>query len=552
MNEKTVKTGVLVIGAGGAGLRAAIAAHSEGADVTVVSKGAFPSGCSVVCMGVMLAPFDEKDSPQRHLEDTIRGGSGINNRRLAKILTDRAKEGAQDLDRFGTRFEKQDGQYRLFPFTASAVPRGVSSDKPYRGGYIRGLVQEVQRLGIPVLDHVMITDLIKEAGSAAGAAGIGLNTDTFYAIRAKSVILASGGGGNLFSLTTNPAGITGDGFALAYRAGAKLQDMEFVQSRVSMIYPDSMRGTPPPGDGLVTLGGRFYNGLCERYMKKYDPEKLELVTQAQMSICAQREIRAGRKTLHGGVYGDLSDVPTERLQKFEAFMKACAEENFDPTWQPYEWAPGAHHFMGGVVVDEQCETSVPGLYAAGEVVGGIHGANRLAGNALTDTQVFGALAGKHAAKKALASAFAPMSQGRADEAKARIETVLQRKDGIDPAEVKDEITETMSTYVGVIRDEEGLQKAAGVLEDVRTNKIDKLKLSGDRSFEALAGLLETENLLLAGSLVVKAATLRTETRGAHNRDDYPDTDDKWEKNIVLHLENGRTVATMTPIVKEEE
>ena len=551
MNEKTLRTGVLVIGTGGAGLRAAIAAHNEGADVTVVSKGAFPSGCSVVCMGVMLAALDEKDSPQRHLEDTIRGGAGINNRRLVRILTDRAKVSAEDLDRFGTRFDKKDGHYKPFPLTASAIPRGVASDEPYRGGYIRGLVQEVERLGIPVFDHVMISDLIKEESVVTGAAGIELNTDTFFVIQAKSVVLASGGGGNLFSLTTNPKGITGDGFALAYRAGAKLQDMEFVQSRVSMIYPDSMRGTPPPGDGLVTLGGRFYNGLCERYMKKYDPEKLELVTRAQMSICAQREIRAGRKTPHGGVYGDLSDVPAERLQKYDAFLRACSRENFDPSWQPYEWAPGAHHFMGGVVVNEQCETSVPGLYAAGEVVGGIHGANRLAGNALTDTQVFGALAGTQAAKNALAATGGPSPEARADSAKVRIESVLGRKDGIDPAEVKDEITEAMSTYVGVIRDEEGLQKAAGILENVRENKIDRLKLSGDRSFEALSGLLETENLLLVGSLVVKAATLRTETRGAHNRDDFPETDDKWEKNIVLQLENRQTAATITPIVKEE-
>ncbi len=548
MRERFLGTDVLVMGSGGAGLRAAIEAKNVGADVLIVSKGGFPSGCTAVSMGGMLAAFDREDSADLHFDDTVRGGNHLNNRNLVRLLVDHAVERARDLERYGTDFEKRGKKYRLFPYTGSSVPRGFVALEPYRGGYIKGLVEEVRRLGITIVEHVMITDLLKERDTIVGAAGLELETDTLLIIGAKAVILATGGGGNLYHLTTNPAGITGDGYALAYRAGAQLQDMEFIQGRVCMIFPEAMRGIPPPGDGLVTLGGRFYNGLCERYMGKYYPEKLELVTRAQMAICAQREIRAGRGGPHGGVFGDLSGVPKGELSKFKGFMEACAAEDFDPTWQPYEWAPGAHHFMGGVVINERCETGVPGLYAAGEVAAGIHGANRLAGNALTETQVFGALAGRHAAEAARLGSPRALPRGQADVIRDRISKVLQRDGGVDPLEVRNEITEIMSRYVGVIRDEDGLRKAAQMLERIKGGKIGNLCIRGEGSFKALAELFEVENLLMVGCLVTKAAMLRKETRGAHNREDYPELDEAWAKNIVFQWEKGQTRVKMKPIV----
>jgi fumarate reductase (CoM/CoB) subunit A len=548
MNERFLQADVLVIGSGGAGLRAAIEANNFGADVLIVSKGSFPSGCTAIAMGGMLAAFDQEDSADVHFDDTVRAGSHLNNRNLVRLLVDHAVERARDLERYGTDFEKRGENYKLFPYTGSSVPRGVLALDPYRGGYIKGLVKEVRRLGITVVDHVMITDLLKEKGAVIGAAGLEFETDTLLAIGAKAVILAAGGGGNLYHLTTNPAGITGDGYVLAYRAGVRLQDMEFIQGRVCMIFPDAMRGIPPPGDGLVTIGGRFYNTLCERYMGRYHPEKFELVTRAQMAICAQREIQAGRCGPHGGVFGDLSGVSKGELSKFKGFMEACAAENFDPTWQPYEWAPGAHHFMGGVVINERCETGVPGLYAAGEVAVGIHGANRLAGNALTETQVFGALAGRHAAEAARLGSPRAVPQGRVDAIRDRISKVLGADGGIDPLEVRNEITGIMSRYVGVIRDEDGLRKAAKMLERIEEEKIGNLCMRDERSFKTVVELLEVENLLTVGCLVVKAAMLRKETRGAHNREDYPELDEAWERNIVLQWDKGQTRVEMKPIV----
>lgn len=547
MKDRLLQADVLIVGSGGAGLRAAIEAKNVGADVLIVSKGGFPSGCTAIAMGGMLAAFDREDSTDRHFDDTLRGGNNLNNRKLVRLLVDHAVERARDLERYGTDFERRDEKYRLFPYTGSSVPRGLVALEPYRGGYIKGLVKEVRRLGITVVDHVMITDLLKEKGAVIGVAGLELEADTLSVIGAKAVVLATGGGGNLYHLTTNPAGITGDGCVLAFRAGARLQDMEFVQGRVCMIYPERMRGIPPPGDGLVTLGGRFYNGLCERFMGKYHPEKLELVTRAQMAICAQREIQAGRCGPHGGVFGDLSGVPKGELSKFKGFMEACAAEGLDPTWQPYEWAPGAHHFMGGVVINERCETGVLGLYAAGEVAAGIHGANRLAGNALTETQVFGALAGRHAAEAARLGPPRAVPRGRVDAVRDRISKLLERDGGVDPLEVKNEITGVMTRYVGVIRDEDGLRKAAKMLEGIKERKIGNLCIRGERSFKALAELLEVENLLMVGCLVVKAAMLRKETRGAHNREDYPELDEAWARNIVLQWDKGGTRVKMKSV-----
>ena len=239
------------------------------------------------------------------------------------------------------------------------------------------------------------------------------------------------------------------------------------------------------------------------------------------------------------------------LTKYKGFMKACAEENFDPTWQPYEWAPGAHHFMGGVAINERGETGVRGLYAAGEVAGGVHGANRLAGNALTETQVFGAIAGKSAAEGALSVSSTSVPPRDITRIKDRGSAILRRDSGIDPQEVRAELTEVMSRYVGVLRNEDGLTEATRVLDEIHEKKVDKLCLQGEGSFKSLATILEVENLLTVGRLVTLAAKLRTETRGAHNREDHPALDENWLKNIVLQLENGQTKANMKPMAKDE-
>ena len=533
-------TDVLVIGAGGAGLRAAIEAHTAGVDVLVVSKGDFPAGCSTArAMGVMLAPFDAADSADRHFDDTVRGGFYLNNPRLVRLLVEEAEKRVEDIDRFGTDFDRIDGRYSLFPLTGSSVARGVIAGDRYRGGFFRGLVTEAERRGIRILDHVMIIDLLLHQGAVIGAVGLGLASETLIIIRAGAVIVATGGAGNLYSLTTNPAGITGDGYLLACRAGARLSDMEFVQGRVAMIHPPGMRGAPPPADGCVTMGGRFYNGLCERYMKKYHPEDMEQVTRAETARCAQREIMAGRASPHGGVFGDLSGVAPEELARFRSFLDACGAEDLDPSWQPYEWAPGAHSFMGGIVIDEHCRTDIAGLYAAGECVSGVMGANRLTGNALTETQVFGTIAGRSAAQWSVTAPPLPLSPDHGAAQKERLAGIVKRHGGIDHREVRHELRHVMSLYGGVVRDGEGLERALALLNDMEREKNGRLCLGNDRSYEALGQLIEVENLITLGRLVLSAALMRTETRGTHTRDDFPTLDEAWTRNIVISLQTGR-------------
>jgi fumarate reductase (CoM/CoB) subunit A len=548
--DQQLETDVLIIGAGGAGLRAAIEAHNKGVRVLVVSKGDYPTGCiTAIAMGAMSASVNRQDSADRHFKDTMRGGYRLNNPRLVRLLVERAAERARDIERYGTEFEKSGGEYDLFPLPGNTFARGVLAGDPYRGGYFKGLVKETARLGIQVLEHVMIFELIKEGQAVVGAAGLDMGHDRLLIIQAKAVVIATGGAGNLYSLTTNIPGITGDGYALGFNAGAKLADMEFMQSRACMIYPAPMRGTPPPADGCVTIGGRFYNGLGERFMKKYFPDKVEQVTRSETARSAQKEILEGRASPHGGVYGDLSGVAREELAKFKGFLQTCAAINFDPSWQAYEWAPGAHYFMGGIVINEKCETGVQGLYAAGEAQTGVMGANRLAGNALTETQVFGAIAGAMAAQRAQSVETPVTGEERSRKFRGRIENLLKREKGIDYREVRREMTETMSLHAGVLRHEEGLRRALQILAEIEQKKIGRICLTEKPSFKALAGIFETENILATSRLIVQAALLRTESRGAHNREDYPEADEKWLKNIVFQRQGEETTVDVIPVAK---
>jgi fumarate reductase (CoM/CoB) subunit A len=548
LNEKKMETDVLIIGAGGAGLRAAIEAHNQGVRVLFVTKGDYPSGCiTATAMGAMSAPMSRQDSADRHFEDTIRGGYSLSNPRLVRLLVDHAVERARDIERYGTEFKKEGGGYDLFPLPGNTFARGVLAGDTYRGGFFKGLVKETARMGIQVIEHVMIFDLLKEGQAVVGAVGVQTDNDGFLVFRAKAVVIATGGIGNLYSLTTNIPGITGDGYALGFNAGARLADMEFTQSRACMIYPAPMRGTPPPADGCITVGGRFYNGLGERFMKKYYPDRLEQVTRSETARCAQKEIMEGKASPHGGVYGDLSGVAKEELAKFKGFMESCAKIKFDPTWQPYEWAPGAHYFMGGIVINEKCETGVEGLYAAGEAQTGVMGANRLAGNALTETQVFGAIAGAMAAKRAQSMSLPDFGEDRVKKARERIEAPLKVKEGTDYREVRKEITETMSHYAGVLRHEEGLRQALGILDEIQKNKIGRICFPEKPTFKALAEIFETENIFTISRLILQAAILREESRGSHNREDYPEMDEKWLKNIVFQRQGEETAVTIIPV-----
>ncbi|MHA1607013.1 MAG: FAD-dependent oxidoreductase [Candidatus Freyarchaeota archaeon] len=546
-SRKNLDVDVLIVGGGGAGARAAIEAHERGVKVAVVTKSTFPSGCTSVAGGIMQAPVDPSDSPDVYFSDVVDGGAHVNNRRLVRVLAEEAAERLRDLDRFGTEFMKAEGRFVAVGGAGTSRPRLVPVREMYGPAFIAGLVKEVKRRGIRVFEKVMVTRILTDDGRAAGAIGLNLLTGDLLVFKAKSIVLATGGACRLYGLTTNPPDATGDGYALAYRAGAELVDMEFVQFRACIVHPPALRGMPPPADGLPGRGGRFYNALCERYMKKYDPVRAEETTRDLIAIYAQKEIIEGRGTLHGGVYNDLSGVPDEMWRLFPRFLEACKAAGIDPRWQPIEWAPGAHHFMGGVRINERCETRVTGLYAAGEVAGGVHGANRIGGNALTETQVFGARAGRFAAEHALSASTPSISEEQVEAEIERLSSIYEREDGFPPSEIKRKVSSLMDRYVRVIRSAEGLRKTLEELERVGREELPRLYLER-REYAALGEAVEVVNLVEVGEMVARAALMRTESRGAHYREDYPHRDDEnWLKNIVIRLEPGGMRLEAVPV-----
>jgi fumarate reductase (CoM/CoB) subunit A len=544
---ETIDSDVLVIGSGGAGLRAAIEAQKYGVKTVIVCKGGFPSGCSLYAMGAMQAAFKPQDF-ETYLRDTVVGGRFINSQVLVRKMVEESVEAVKDLEDFGTSFEKGDEGYRLFAFGGYSQPRAIVSSRPYSGGWMEGLVKRVRELNIEVIDYTMITRLLTNGGRVVGAVGLNLKTGGFIVLRSKSTILATGGAGHLYPITTNPPGTTGDGYAMAYQVGAELTDMEFIQFRACIVYPPILRGQPPPADGMISVGGRFYNVLCERYMKKYDPINGENVTRDLIAIYTYKEIKEGRGTSHGGVYNDLSGVPEEELKRFKSFLQACKNAGIDPRWQPIEWAPGAHHFMGGVIIDEYAQTSINGLFACGEVTAGIHGANRLAGNALTDALVFGKIAGISAARKALSETLPEIPKGQAESEMNRLYNIYEREDGVDYRLIRMEVQNIMNSYVGVIRRGDELVKAVNELNRIGEKAQNLYIASEKKTYRELGELLETINLITVGWIVAKAALLRTESRGAHYREDFPkENNSEWLKNIVFSHHNGETLIKTKPV-----
>ncbi len=543
---EVIDTDVLIVGSGGAGLRAAIEAQKYNVKATIVCKGGFPSGCSSYAMGAMQVAFDLQ-SFESQLRDTVVGGRFMNNQVLVKVMIEKSVEVAKELEEFGTCFEREDGKYKLFAFGGYSQPRAIVSSKPYAGGWIEGLVRRVRELNIEVIDHVMVTRLLTRSREVVGAVGLNLKTGDILTVRAKSTILATGGAGWLYPITTNPPDITGDGYAIAYQAGAELSDMEFIQFRACIVYPPVLRGLPPPADGMIGSGGRFYNALCERYMKKYDSVRCENVTRDLIAIYTYKEIKEGRGTRHGGVYNDLSGVPEKELERFKSFLHACRSAGIDPKWQPIEWAPGAHHFMGGIRIDEYAKTTLNGLFACGEVTAGVHGANRLAGNALTDALVFGKIAGTYAAKRAISKTLPEISKEQVEAEINRISSFYEREEGVDYRLIRVEVQNIMNDYVGVVRRENELIKAVSELERI-SRQIQNLYIASEgKTYKELGELLETINLIIVGKIVAKAALIRAESRGAHYREDCPEENNReWLNNIILYNHNGEMLTEIKP------
>lgn len=538
MEMETYQTDVLVIGSGGAGCRAAIEAKKYGKEVIIVSKGlSFKSGCTTLAEGGYNAAFayvDAEDSVKAHLDDTLKGGGYLNDPELARILVDEAPDRLTELESYGALFDRQEsGELNQRPFGGQTYRRTCFQGDRTGHEMMMALKEEVIRQDIETVDEVMITNLLQdEEGRVGGACGLSLSNSNYLVFKAKSTIIATGGAGWIYPVTSNALQKTGDGYALSYRARADLLDMEQVQFHpTGMLYPDSRRGV------LVTEavrgeGGKLINSEGERFMTNYDPRG-ELATRDVVSRAIYNEIMEGRGTTSGGVYLDVSHLAPELIEeKLETMLLQFQDVGVDIREEPMEVAPTAHHFMGGARINPQCETNVPNLYAAGEAAGGVHGANRLGGNALAETQVFGRRAGESAVKNASKTNF-KMDKALLDTEEERILKLFQDGDYY-PFQLKEELQGVMWNNVAIIRKEEGLKSALSCI-NILKGKMANMEVPERKGYNHhLQDALEFENMILIAELVTKAALIREESRGAHYRADYPETRDKWKKSIVLN------------------
>jgi fumarate reductase (CoM/CoB) subunit A len=551
-----VDTDVLVVGAGGAGCRAAIEASDHNVSVLLLSKELFGKAHTIMAEGgynAALGNVDSQDNPEIHFKDTVEGGAYLNNQKLVEVLVRDACERILDLENFGGLFDRTaEGKIAQRLFGKQTYRRTCYASDRTGHEMMVTLAEEVRRRDIRVMDEIFVSHLLMSNGAVVGATAINMRGGSFVVLRAKSTVLATGGTGRIYSTTTNALQDTGDGYALGFNCGAHLVDMEQFQFHpTGVVYPESARGT------LVTEavrgeGGILYNVLGERFMKNYNPKLMEVAGRDEVARSIANEILEGRATEHGGVFLDVSHLPSflveERLSSMlELFLKI----GVDIRDEPMEVSPTAHHLMGGLKINERAETNVKRLFSAGEVTGGVHGGNRLGGNALADTQVFGKIAGENAAALAKSLSEAPsLSRSEVDETYRETYAPLDRKSGWNLIEMRKTLQKLMWDKVGIFRTGEALKEALDEIVKMRrrVSTIATQNKSVCYNKEWIESL-EIPNMLLTAEMIIRAALMRKESRGAHYRKDFSKSDDRsWLVNIHVAKDGEGMKLWTEPIV----
>jgi len=559
---------VLVVGAGGAGLRAAIEASASGAKTGVVTKSLLGKAHTVMAEGGMAAAMgnvDDRDNWRVHFADTMRGGQYLNNYRMAELHAKEAPARVKELEAWGAVFDRtQDGRILQRNFGGHRYPRLAHVGDRTGLEMIRTLQDHGIHQGIEFFMEHTLVKLLLDGRRCVGALGYDRERGRFKIFHAKAVVLATGGVGRSFQVTSNSWEYSADGQALAFHAGAALLDMEFVQFHpTGMVWPPSVKGILVT-EGVRGEGGVLRNKDGKRFMFDDIPDNYrsstadneeegwrytqgdkscrrppELLTRDHVARCINREVKAGRGSPHGGVFLDISWIKEKIPNSVEHIKKKLPSmyhqfkqlADLDITSEPMEVGPTTHYMMGGVLVDGESQmTTVPGLFAAGECAAGLHGANRLGGNSLSDLLVFGQRAGQFAAKFAKENGAGKIDQSQVDEAaKKALEPFDRGAAGENPFKIQYELQDTMQNLVGIVRKEDEMQEAL-----VRIAKLKKLAektgITGHREYNGgWHTTIDLPNMLAVSEMIATAAIERKESRGGHFRDDYPEKRDEYSK-----------------------
>lgn len=560
MAMQRLETDVLVIGAGGAGFRAAIEARQRGARALLVSKGplarsgATPlAGADLTADGRGLAemgfPGEPRDSQETWFRDIVHQGFFLNNQRLAEIYVQEAAPRVKELVSWGLKVRSSDQR--------AVYTTGIH--------IVDTLLRRARAVGVETVEDVMVLDLVVKGGQVAGAVGLDLHTGAFVAFQAKAVVLATGGWHKAYAPTTGTMDLSGDGVAMAYRAGADLANMEFVTFCCSILL------WPPRWQGslftyiLQSMGGVLTNREGERFLEKYDPNMVRIGTSTEwdkafVSFASAQEVRAGKGSPHGGVfYGVEPEVWDAFDRQVEAHYPRWQYKGMDFSelrrmlreGEPVEVGPAAEYFEGGISVNERFETSLPGLYAAGECATGLFGANRVAA-ATTEMLVTGALAGRYAAEYALQMEHpVPVEERDAEPVRARAMQPLARPGGISPGELKRSMQKMAHEKLGPVRTEREIREFLAFLEEVKGGALPQLctRSKSLRYNRDWMEALELENAVQVLEISARSALARTESRGVHYRADCPKTDnDCWLKELVVRQADGAPSVSVRPVV----
>jgi succinate dehydrogenase / fumarate reductase flavoprotein subunit/fumarate reductase flavoprotein subunit len=546
---------ILIVGAGGAGLLAALHATTANPAVriVIVVKGLLgQSGCTRMVQGGYNCVLNPKDSLERHFEDTVKGGQFINNQELAWTLVSDSPNRVIELEnRVGCLFDRcADGTIHQKPFAGQSFDRTVHKGD-LTGIEIMANLRDwvLEQPNITVLEETRGLDLLRDNRGVNGAVLLDNRGGRFICVRARAVLLATGGGATMYTISSPSLEKAGDGQAMAFRVGAEFIDMEMMQFHpTGLLVGKSMATGGLLEEGLRGAGARLFNANGERYMERYSPEKLERATRDVVSRSSYLEIMAGRGTPSGGVLLDATHLG-ERflLDNFHGMVERCRDYGFDLLHSRVEVSPSAHYHMGGVRIDPDCRCNVEGLFVAGEDAGGVHGANRLGGNGVADSIVFGARAGDAMAEYVSHRTENKVSDNQVRELCERWTAPLNRRSGANPFELRTRLEDVMWRNVGVVRNGDGLRTAIAELQDLG-NRADDADGSGGPIYNAKWNeALNLANMTMVAEMIAKSALMREESRGAHYRQDFPSQDPSWFKNICMVPEGGGLQMTAVPV-----